>query len=132
MPHKTGYVHAKAPVKGTDADLLTAWMKWDSDSRDYERKVSQARQKVTKERATALASLTPVGRDDVDLAGMRVDIITEPITVTAQVQSPDGQTMPRTMVITLQRASGKRGDQAIEGRWIIMSIQPQGAGTPAS
>jgi hypothetical protein len=28
------------------------------------------------------------------------------------------------MVITLQRASGKKGDQAMEGRWIIMSIQP--------
>ena len=52
---------------------------------------------------------------------MDVDIITEPVTVTAQVQSPDGKTTPKTMVVTLQRASGKKGDQTIEGRWIIMS-----------
>jgi len=35
-------------------------------------------------------------------------------------------------VMTLQRASGKKADQAIEGRWIIMSIQPQGAAAPTS
>ena len=124
---------AKQSVQGKDAALLADWKKWDSDSRDFERKVSQARQKATKERATALASLTPVGRDDIDLTGMNVDIITEPVTVTAQVQPPGGgQATPRTMVIALQRASGKKGDQAMEGRWIIMSIQPQGAAAPPS
>ena len=118
---------AKQPVTGKDAELFATWTKWDADSRDLERKLSQARQKVSKERATAVASLTPPGRDDVDLAGMDVDIISEPVTVTAQVQSPAGQTAPKTMVLTLQRASGKKGDQTMEGRWIIMSIQPQGA-----
>ena len=122
---------ASQPVKGKDAEVLSEWMKWDADTRDSERKVSQARQKVTRERATAVASLTPVGREDVDVTGMNVDIITEPVTVTAQVQSPSGQTTPKTMVVTLQRASGKKGDQAIEGRWIIMSIQPQDAAAPA-
>jgi hypothetical protein len=123
---------AKQPVQGKDAALLAEWKKWDSDSREFERNISQARQKVARERATALASLTPVGRDDVDLTGMDVDVITEPVTVTAQVQSPSGQTTPKTMVITLQRASGKKGDQTIEGRWIIMSIQPQGGAAPTS
>jgi hypothetical protein len=113
---------AKQPVTGKDAELLTTWTKWDGDSRDLERKLSQARQKVAKEKATAVSSLTPPGRDDIDVSGMDVDIITEPVTVTAQVQSPSGQTAPKTMVVTLQRASGKKGDQAIEGRWIIMSI----------
>jgi hypothetical protein len=114
---------AKQPVQGKDAALLTAWTKWDNDSHDLERKLSQARQKVISERGTAVASLTPGGRDDVDVTGMDVDIITEPITVTAQVQSPDGQTTPKTMVVTLQRASGKKDGQVTEGRWIIMSIQ---------
>ena len=115
---------AKQTVTGKDAELLATWTKWDSDSRDLERKLSQARQKVAKEKATAVSSLTPPGRDDIDVSGMDVDIITEPVTVTAQVQSPSGQTAPKTMVVTLQRASGKKGDQTIEGRWVIMSIQP--------
>jgi hypothetical protein len=55
---------------------------------------------------------------------MDVDIITEPVTVTAQVQSPAGETAARKMVLTLQKASGKKGDQVTDGRWIIMSIQP--------
>jgi hypothetical protein len=121
---------AKQPVGGKDAQLLAEWKKWDTDSRDLERKLSQARQKVAKERSLAVASLTPPGRDDVDLTGMDVDIVTEPVTVTAQVQSPDGKTTPKTMVVTLQRASGKKDGQAMEGRWIITSIQPQGAATP--
>ena len=121
---------AKQPVRGQDAALLAEWKKWDTDSRDLERKVSQARQKVTRERATALVSLTPPGRDDVDMTGMDVDIISEPVTVTAQLQSPDGKTTPRTMVVTLQRASGKKGDQTMEGRWIIMSIQSQDGAAP--
>ena len=123
---------AKQPVRGTDATLLAEWKKWDADSRDLERKLSQARQKAAKERSTAVASLTPPGREDVDVTGMDVDVITEPVTVTAQVQSPDGKTTPRTMVVTLQRSSGKKGDQTVEGRWIIVSIQQQGAAAPQS
>jgi len=123
---------AKQPVRGTDASLLAEWKKWDADSRDLERKLSQARQKAAKERSTAAASLTPPGREDVDVTGMDVDVITEPVTVTAQVQSPDGKTTPRTLVVTLQRSAGKKGDQTVEGRWIIVSIQQQGAATPQS
>jgi hypothetical protein len=118
---------ANQPVKGKDAELLATWTKWDADSRDLERKLSQARQKVAREKATAVASLTPPGRDDFDVTGMDVDIVSEPVTVTAQVQSPGGQTAPKTMVVTLQRASAKKGDQTTDGRWIIMSIQPAGA-----
>ena len=120
---------AKQPVRGKDAEILAEWKKWDADSRDLERKLSQARQKVAKEKATAVGSLTPPGREDVDVSGMDVDIISEPVTVTAQVQTPDGKTQPKTMVVTLQRASGKKDGQTIEGRWIIMAIQQQGAAT---
>jgi hypothetical protein len=123
---------AKQPVNGKDAALLAEWKKWDTDSRDLERKLSQARQKVAKERSSALASLTPPGRDDVDVTGMDVDIISEPVTVTAQLQTPDGKTTPTTMVVTLQRASGKKDGETLEGRWIIMSIQPQDGSTPRS
>jgi hypothetical protein len=121
---------AGQPVRGQDATLLTEWKKWDADSRDLERKLSQARQRAARERSTAVASLSAPGRDDVDVAGMDVDMISEPVTVTAQVQTADGKTTPKTLVVTLQRASGKKDGQTIEGRWIIMSIQPPGAAAP--
>jgi len=46
------------------------------------------------------------------------------------VQSPEGQTTPKSLVVTLQRASGKKDGQTMEGRWIITSIQPPGTATP--
>jgi len=61
---------------------------------------------------------------------MDVEIISEPVTVTAQVQTPDGKTTPKTLVVTLQRASGTKDGQTVDGRWIIMSIQPQGGAAP--
>jgi hypothetical protein len=117
---------ANQPVKGKDAELLATWTKWDSDSRDLERKLSQARQKAAQEKSLAVGSLTQPGRDDVDVAGMDVDIITEPVNITAQLTTPDGKTTAKPMVVTLQRASGKKGAQTLDGRWVIISIEPQG------
>ena len=116
---------ANQPVAGKDAALLAEWTKWDSDSRDLERKLSQARQKVTQEKSLATASLSAPGRE-VDVSGMDVDMITEPVNITAQVTSPDGKTESKPLVVTLQRASAKKDGQAIEGKWIIMAIQPPG------
>jgi hypothetical protein len=48
-----------------------------------------------RKKSFAVASLTPPGRDSVDVTGMDVDIVSEPVTVTAQVQTPDGKTAPR-------------------------------------
>ena len=113
-------------VTGKDAELLETWTKWDSDSRDFERKLSQARQKVAKEKSVAVASLTAPGRDGVDVTGMDVDMITEPVNITAQVTSPDGKTESKPLVVTLQRASAKKDGQTIDGKWIIMAIEPAG------
>jgi hypothetical protein len=118
------------PVNGKDAQLLAEWTKWDSDSRDFERKLSQARQKVAKEKSTATASLTAPGRD-VDVTGTDVDMITEPVNITAQVTSPDGKTESKPLVVTLQRALAKKDGQTTEGKWIIMAIEPAG-GAPKS
>jgi hypothetical protein len=124
---------ANQPVNGKDAELLATWTKWDSDSRDFERKLSQARQRVAKEKSVAAESLTPPGRDSLDLHGMDVDIITEPVNITAQVTAPDGKTTTaKPLVVTLQRASAKKGGQTTDGRWIIMAIEPQGGGAAKS
>jgi len=117
---------ANKPVTGKDAELLATWTKWDSDSRDMERKLSQARQKVAQEKSLAVASLTTPGRDNVDVTGMDVDMITEPVNITAQVTSPDGKTESKPLVVTLQRASAKKDGQTLEGKWIIVAIQPGG------
>ena len=62
---------------------------------------------------------------------MSVDIITEPVTISAQLTSPSGQTSTQTLVVTLQRAVGKKADQTTEGRWLVTGVTPQG-GAPKS
>src|SRR6476620_5085169 len=51
------------------------------------------------------------------------ELITKQVTVDAQVKSPDGQTTPKTLVFTFQRAIGKKDGQTNEGRWIITNLQ---------
>ena len=68
------------------------------------------------------------GRDGVDVSAMDVDMITEPVNITAQVTSPDGKTESKPLVVTLQRASAKKDGQATEGKWIPPpTVSPAGS-----
>jgi hypothetical protein len=128
-----GAERSGTPVTGSDAAVRTAWNKWVEDQAQVQRRISEARAKLTSERAQAVNSLTPPSRPDVDVSSMEdVELITKQVTVNAQVQMPDGQTVPKTMLVTLQRAVGKQGNQNMQGRWIITSIRDQGAPAPTS
>jgi len=116
-------------LKGHDAELLAAWTKWSADERQSQRHLTEVRTRLANERAAAVNSLTPPGRPDIDVSNMDVDIISKRVTVNAQVRTPDGQTVPRTIVFTLQRGVGRQGNQTIEGRWIITDLEQQTAGS---
>jgi hypothetical protein len=123
---------SKQTVRGKDAEVLTTWSKWRDEQAQYQKRLSEAKSKLSNERALAVNSLTSPGRPDVDVSKMDVDLITKVVTINAQVRTPDGQTTPRTLVVTMQRAVGKEGDQTREGRWIITGIRQQGGGAPTS
>src|SRR4051812_1371374 len=124
--------HAKKPVTGKDAEVLAAWNKISAEELATKKRSSQARAKAAAETSLAIGSLSPPGRPDVDVKGMDVEVISKQVTVNAQVKSPDGQTTPKTLVFTLQRAVGKKDGQTSEGRWIITSMQEQAAGAKTS
>ncbi len=73
--------------------------------------------------AFAVQSLTPRGEPDVNIDSMDVTMIVKPVTVQAQVRTPDGRTASRTLVFTLARASATRGTNALDGRWFITGLQ---------
>jgi hypothetical protein len=124
---------AGATVRGKDAEVQSAWTKWRDEQSQYQKRLSEARAKLANERALAVNSLTAPGRADVDVSGMDVDLITKEVTVNAQVKEPNGSTVPKTMVFTLQRAVGKAADgKTTEGRWIITGIRQQGAAAPST
>ena len=117
---------AKKTVQGPDAAIQTAWTRWREEQTVSTRRLNEARAKLASEQEQAVASLSAPGRDDVDVSKMNIKVAMKAVTVNAQVKTPDGQTVPKTLVFTLQRAIAKQGGQTTEGRWLIIGIQPQG------
>jgi hypothetical protein len=122
---------ARQPVRGADAEVFASLTKYREEQAQHSRRLSDVRTRLSRERSQAVSSLTPPGQPDVDVSDMDVQIVSKQVTVNAQVRTPEGQTVPRTLVFTFQRAVGKSGDQTREGRWLITGLQQQAA-TPTS
>ena len=86
-----------------------------------ERKVSDAREKLSAERTVADTSVMN-DQNPVDPTQYDGELATKDTTVTASVITPTGQHVTRTLVITLQQARLK-GDKPITGKWIITKIK---------
>lgn len=123
---------SRAAVRGRDAEVQAAWTKWRDEQAQYQKRLSEARSKLANERALAVNSLTAPGQPDVDVSGLDVELVTKQVTVNAEVREPSGTTTPKTLVFTMQRAVAKGPEGEREGRWIISSIRPQGAASPAT
>lgn len=119
-------------LTGSDAQIQAAWTRWRNEQTQAQRRISDARTRLATEQEQAVASLTPPNGADVDVSKMDVEVVMKAVTVNAQVKMPDGQTVPKTLVITMQRAIGKQGGQTTEGRWLIVGIQPQGSAAPTT
>jgi hypothetical protein len=111
------------PITGKDAEVLDAWNKISAEELATKKRSSQARAKATAETSIAIGSLTPPGRPDVDVNGMNVEVVSKEVTVNAEVKTPDGQTTPKTLVFTFQRAIGTKDGQTTEGRWMITGLK---------
>jgi hypothetical protein len=117
---------AGQPIRGADAEVLASLTKWRGEQAQHSRRLSDVRTKLSRARSQVVSSLTPPGQPDVDISSMDAELITKEVTVNAQVRTPEGQTVPRTMVFTFQRAVARAGDQSREGRWLITALQQQG------
>ncbi len=122
---------ARQPVRGTDAEVLASLTRWRAEQAQHSRRLSDVRTRLSRERNQAVSSLTGPGQPDVDISNMDVELVSKQVTVNAQVRTPEGQTVPRTLIFTFQRAAANEGGQAREGRWLITSLQQQGS-TPTS
>jgi hypothetical protein len=123
---------ARQPVSGADAAVQASIARWRTEQAQYSKRLSDARTRLSRERNQAVSSLTPPGQPDVDVSNMDVELVSKEVTVNAQVRTPEGQTVPRTLVFTFQRAVGSAGGQTREGRWLIVGLQQQGAAAPTS
>jgi hypothetical protein len=119
--------------RGKDAEVHAAWSKWRDEQSQYQKRLSEARSRLSNERALAVNSLTAPGQADVDVSNMEVELITKQVTVNAEVREPNGDAVtPKTLVFTMQKAVGKGPDGDREGRWIITGVRQQGAAAPST
>jgi hypothetical protein len=76
--------------------------------------------KSTEEYRIAL-SIDAGGRAALDVTKYEGELISKDVTVAASVRLPDGATVQKTLVVTLQRAR-LRGSPEITGRWIVTHV----------
>jgi hypothetical protein len=116
-------------VSGKDAEVQAAWTKFREDSASVSKKVSDVRRTLRSETQLVDLSVNAGGRTAIDVTKYDGEMATKEVTVSAPVRMPNGQTVPKTLVLTLQRAILK-GDKEITGRWIVTSFKE--ASTPGA
>ena len=112
--------------RGKDAEIQAAWTKYREEQAALSKKVSEARQKLNRERQVADLSVADHDPTTFDATEFKKEV-----TVTASVQTPNGQTEQKTLVLTMQRVVLKdpAGGKDIEGRWMITHIHDAAAPT---
>jgi hypothetical protein len=110
---------ANQKPKGKDAEIQAAWNKWREDTKDFAKKVSEARAKLNAERSVAELSVP-----DKDATAFDAIEYSKTLKVKAKVMSPNGQSATRQYELKLQRVVLKDGEKNIEGRWMITGIKP--------
>ncbi len=113
-------------LKGKDAEFQVTWNKWREETTTVEKTLSEARQKLNAERQVAEIS-TMNAQNPVDLSKYDGEIASKDVTVSAEVISPNGQHVTKTLLVTMQQARLK-GDAPITGKWIITKIKDTSAG----
>jgi len=105
-------------LEGKDVDVQAAWTKFRDDSAAMSRKAADSRRTLKAETGFVDQSVNAGGRTAIDVSKYDGEVVSKDVTVSAPVKTPAGETVQKTLVLTLQRAILK-GDKEFEGRWII-------------
>lgn len=126
---------ANSRISGKDAEVQAAWTKWRTETADLAKKVSDARAKLQSQRPVAELSVENP-RAPVDITTVDGEMVSKDVTVNAKVKLPadkGGQTVDKTLIITMQRVVAKTADgKDVPAKWIITRIQDQSGATKTS
>ncbi len=112
----------KARLSPAQVKLKAEWDKWGEETRVFAKASAAARAARVTSSGPAEASLAQPGQEPFDPNQFEGELVSKAVTINARVRGPEGQVAPKTMVVTIQRAVGKQGDQERPGRWIITRI----------
>ena len=111
----------KASVGGKDAEVQSEWSKLREENTQHARKVSEAQRKLKGASAMIRLSLDNAA-NPVDPTKRAGELVTKDVTIDAPVRTADGNSVDRTLVVTMQRAV-LQGEPAVEGKWIITGVR---------
>ena len=111
----------KASVGGKDAEVQSEWSKLREENTQHARKVSEAQRKLKGASAIIRLSLDNAA-SPVDPTKRAGELVTKDVTIDAPVRTADGNSVNRTLVVTMQRAI-LQGEPAAEGKWIVTGVR---------
>ena len=117
-----------AKVSGKDADVQAAWTKFRDETAAMSKKVAEARRTLKSETQFVDQSVNAGGRTAFDVTKFDGELVSKDVTVSAPVRLPAGETVQKTLVLTLERAVLK-GDKEIPGRWMVTKCREEAAPT---
>jgi hypothetical protein len=116
------------PVGRRDLPVQTAWNKWRADAAHHMKAVSDARLKLRSVRGVVELSLSNPNGPTPDIEKLDGHLLEKDVTVRAQVRTPTGQDVEKTLVVTLTRAVMREGEgEAKTGRWIVSGVRASDA-----
>jgi hypothetical protein len=121
--------NTKAPVAKADLAVQTAWSKFRDDMKVHNKAVSDASVALAGAKVLAELSLSIPNGPTPDVTSVTGDLVSKDVTVDAEVKTPEGQTVNKQLVVTLERAVVKKADGTTQnGRWIVSKVKDAAAG----
>lgn len=114
---------SKGKVAGADVEVQTTWTKFREDTSQSQKRLTEARTKLSDERGLAELSVMTGGQTDVDVTTYDGLLASKDVTINATVRTPDGQTSQKQLVVTLTQARLKNEKGELTGRWIVTGIK---------
>ncbi len=109
-------------VARRDQDVQETWTQMREEMTQYAGEVSRARDALDAERGITELSVFSAA-NPIDVTEYDGQLTTKEITISAQVETPAGETVTRGMVVIMNRAElrNSEGDER-NGRWVITGI----------
>ena len=121
-----------AKLTDKDAAVQAEWTKYRDETAQYTKRVSDARRALATQSSVVELSLDDP-RTKVDFTQHDGELVSKDVAVEASVRQTNGQSVRKTLVVTMQRAVIKANPE-VTGKWIITSVKDTAApaATPSS
>jgi hypothetical protein len=114
----------RTPIAKADLGVQTAWAKLRDQAKVHNKAVSDANVALRNAKAVAELSLSIPNGPTPDVSNLAGDMVAKDVTVDAEIKTPEGQTVNKQLVVTMERAVVKKADGTTQnGRWIITKVK---------